>query len=213
MKVSLDCENASVSEILGYLTEVTGVKVELEAAAQLRADLSKRRMSFKVAELNATSTLKLLVSNLGLDYRITKDGRILLTLPPSAPAAPVQAAIPVQGRLSGESAEELRLLRKELDDVRGQVRMLSDRLIPSWQEEGLATEELSEALRSQLRISQGLLIRQVREGSPAAKLGLKALDVVSDLGEAQLLRVLKEGGKLTVYRQGTLQILQSGRNP
>ena len=45
-----------------------------------------------------------------------------------------------------------------------------------------ATEGLSEALLSHLRIRQGILIRDVRQGSPAAKLGLKPLDIVPDLG-------------------------------
>jgi len=73
-------------------------------------------------------------------------------------------------------------------------------------------EDLSEALLSHLRIKQGVLVRQVREGSPAAKWGFKPLDVVPDLGEAQILKTLQEGGKITVYRQGSPVILQGDRS-
>src|SRR5213079_3185155 len=72
-------------------------------------------------------------------------------------AEPVPA--PVVAAPSRGSAEELRSLRKELDDVRAQVRILSDRVIPSWQNEGLALEDLSEPMRSQLKIVRGLMVR------------------------------------------------------
>jgi hypothetical protein len=120
--------------------------------------------------------------------------------------APAPTAAPAPG-----STDELKALRKELDDVRNQVRMLSDRVIPSWQDQGLAMEDLSEPIRSQLRILNGVMVRQVREGSPAAKFGFKPYDVVPDVGEAQVLQVLKEGGKLTIYRQGKPETLQGDR--
>jgi hypothetical protein len=106
--------------------------------------------------------------------------------------------------LKRPAADEVQSIRKELDEIRNQVRQLSDRLLPAWQDHGVSTAGLTEELLFHLKIRQGVLIREVREGSPAAKLGLKSLDIVPDLGEAEVLRILKEGGALTVYRQGTL---------
>lgn len=98
--------------------------------------------------------------------------------------------------------EELKSLRKELDDVRNQVRQLSDRLVPSWQGVGIAVEEAPEPLRAHLGISRGLLIRRVREGSTAEKAGLKANDVLPDLQEAQALEAIEAGRTVDVLRQG-----------
>lgn len=105
------------------------------------------------------------------------------------------------------SVDELRALRKELDEVRGQVQSLTDRLLPSWKEVGVTVEEASEPLCSQLQIGRGLLVRQVREGSPAAKI-LKANDVIADRTEAQLMEVFRSGGTLPLRRQGKLQVFQ-----
>jgi len=125
-------------------------------------------------------------------------------------AEPVPA--PVVPAPARHSVEELRSIRKELDDVLAQVRVLSDRVIPSWKNEGLALEEASEPVRSQLKIDRGLMVRQVREGSPAAKFGFKPFDVVADRSEDQVLRAVKEGGKVTIYRQGSLETLQGDRS-
>jgi hypothetical protein len=100
------------------------------------------------------------------------------------------------------SADELRAIRKELDEVRSQVRQLSDRIVPSWQGAGVSVEEAPAELRTHLAILRGLLVRRVREGSPAEKAGLKVNDVVPDLLEAQLLEAIENGMPIHVVRQG-----------
>jgi S1-C subfamily serine protease len=100
------------------------------------------------------------------------------------------------------SADELRAIRKELDEVRSQVRQLSDRIVPSWQGAGVSVEEAPEELKAHLGFHRGLIVRRVREGSPAEKIGLKANDVVPDLLEAQLLQAIEAGTPLQVIRQG-----------
>lgn len=106
-----------------------------------------------------------------------------------------------------ESPETIQGIRKELDEVRRQVRELSDRLLPSWKEHGLALEEASEDLRAHLAIARGLLVRGIREGSPAEKAGLKPLDVVVDLTEPQLLAAIAKGQTIRVVRQGRARAL------
>jgi hypothetical protein len=100
------------------------------------------------------------------------------------------------------SADELKIIRKELDDVRLEVRKLSDRIVPAWQGQGVSVEEVPEELRAHLSILRGLLVRRVREGSPAEKAGLKANDVVPDLLEAQLVQAIESGMPIHVIRQG-----------
>jgi hypothetical protein len=123
---------------------------------------------------------------------------------------PVLEPVPVvtpSSSLSRASSDELKALRKELDEVRGQVQSLSDRILPSWKDAGVTVEEASEALCSQLQMPRGLLVRRVREGSPAARI-LKPNDVIPDRTEAQVLEVLRSGGQLPLRRQGKLEIFQ-----
>jgi len=109
------------------------------------------------------------------------------------------------------SADELRAIRKELDEVRSQVRQLSDRIVPSWQGAGVSVEEAPEELKAHLGFLRGLIVRRVREGSPAEKAGLKANDVVPDLLEAQLLQAIEAGSPLQVIRQGQKVRLAAGK--
>jgi tetratricopeptide (TPR) repeat protein len=104
--------------------------------------------------------------------------------------------------LSKSSADELRALRKELDDVRTQVRTLSDRLVPSWQGAGVAVEDAPEELKTHLGLARGLIVRRVRPGSAAEKAGLLPNDVLPDATEAQLVQSLEGGTALKVVRRG-----------
>jgi hypothetical protein len=119
-------------------------------------------------------------------------------LDPLTVPLPAPAPIP----LSRTAAGELQSLRKELDEVRAQVRQLSDRLVPSWQGAGVSVEETPEELRAHLGILHGLLVRRVREGSSAERAGLMANDVVPDLLEAQLLDAIDRGLPVVIVRQG-----------
>jgi hypothetical protein len=113
--------------------------------------------------------------------------------------------------LKRSTADEVQSLRKELDDVRNQVRQLTDRLVPSYQGAGFSVEEAPEALRDHLGIPRGLVVRQVRAGSEAAKSGLKPNDVIPDLQEAQLVETLESGRSLPIIRQGLRMTLSARR--
>jgi DNA-binding transcriptional MerR regulator len=119
----------------------------------------------------------------------------------SGPLAAVQV-VPRVPLLPQPSTDELRSIRKELDEVRAQVRQLSDRIVPSWKGQGVSVEETPEELRAHLGLQRGLLVRQVREGSPAEKAGFKANDVVPDLLEAQLLEAIETGMPIQIVRRG-----------
>jgi hypothetical protein len=85
---------------------------------------------------------------------------------------------------------------------------------------GVSTEEVSEALASQLALEsgEGLVVTYLAEDSPAAKAGLKRNDVLVEFGEQmlvhpaqlrKLVKMHKEGDtvKLALYRSGKKQIV------
>jgi hypothetical protein len=137
------------------------------------------------------------VGDLASNHILVSSPRLGGRVPEPAPAT----------ALAPGPADELKALRKELDDVRSQVRQLSDHLVPSWQDAGVSVEEASEDLRSQLGIPKGLVIRRVREGSAAEKAGLRTSDVVPNLAESQLLDMIAKRLPLTFIRKGQQIVL------
>lgn len=125
-----------------------------------------------------------------------------------AEKAPARVVTTLHGvQLYRTSSDELKAIRKELDDVRGQVQSLTDRILPSWKDVGVTVEEASETLCAQFQLTRGLVVRRVREGSPAARI-LKANDVITDRTEAQMMEVFRSGGTLPLRRQGKLEVFQ-----
>jgi PDZ domain len=87
---------------------------------------------------------------------------------------------------------------------------------------GLSTEEVSDALASQLGLKsgQGLVVVFVAPDSPAAKAGIQKYDVIEELGDQmlvdpvqlrKLVQMQKEGDmlKLTLYRGGKKQTVST----
>lgn len=112
------------------------------------------------------------------------------------------AAVSVPAPVAPKSADDIKQIRRELDEIRKQVRALSDRLLPSWTGQGVAVDTIPEELGAHLGVSKGLLVRRVREGSPAAKAGLQAWDVVPNLTEAELLDAIDRGAAIRIIRGG-----------
>lgn len=104
--------------------------------------------------------------------------------------------------LSPKSADELAAIRKELDELRREIRDLSDERLPSWREFGVAVEELPHELREHLGLQRGLLVRRVKEGSPAVKAGLQRWDVLPDLTPEELFGTLRKGSSIRIIRRG-----------
>jgi len=127
------------------------------------------------------------------DPRVSDDvsNRILKT----APAAVVKPAPMAKGE-----EESLKAIRAELEEVRRQIRELTDLLTSSWNDQGVSVEVLSEEWRGHFSIAQGLLVRKVRAGSAAEKAGLRPFDVLPGLTEAQLLEALAKGTPVKTIR-------------
>lgn len=131
--------------------------------------------------------------------------------PPVAVAPTVTPSAPAPAPLPKASADELHALRSELEAVRRQVRALSDRLLPAFQDPGVAVEPLSEEFRAHLGLGEGVIVRQVREGSPAERAGLQAGDIVPGRTEAHLLEAVRGGVTLEVLRRGRSVLLPPNR--
>ena len=121
---------------------------------------------------------------------------IAATGPVAPPAVDTKPARPA------ESSEAVKAIREELDEVRRQVRELSDRLLPSWSKVGAAIEALSPEMKGHLGIEKGMLVRRVEAGSKAEKAGLKAFDVISGMSEAEAIDAIESGRALPIVRGG-----------
>lgn len=132
--------------------------------------------------------------------------------PPVAVAPAVTPSAPAPAPLPKASADELHALRSELDEVRRAVRTLSDRLMPSFQDPGATFEPLSEEFRAYLGLEGGVLVRQVREGSPAARAGLQPGDLVPSRTEDNVLDALRQGHPFEVIRRGRTILIPAVRS-
>jgi S1-C subfamily serine protease len=107
-----------------------------------------------------------------------------------------------EARRGSGSPDPVEALRKDLDELRRQVRDLSGRLLPSWTAQGVVCEEVPAELRAPVGIEQGLLVRQVRPGSRAEARGLRPSDVAVGMTEARLLEAIGRSQPIIVVREG-----------
>jgi hypothetical protein len=79
-KVSVDFEDQSLTEVLSNLTLLTGVPIELDAAARKKlGDPDKLMVSFKVKDTVLTSALGLLLTPHGLSVKVVDRKKVLVT--------------------------------------------------------------------------------------------------------------------------------------
>ncbi len=83
MKIDLAFENTKLEDILAFIRDFSGLNIILDAAVRDKVDPDKA-ITFKVKDLVLKNVLKLLLSQFGLDYRITEEKVVLLTDPKSA---------------------------------------------------------------------------------------------------------------------------------
>jgi len=112
-----------------------------------------------------------------------------------------------RGPAESEGPAALRDLRRELDELRRQIRELSERLPTGPKEHGATLEEAGDELRAHLGIARGLIVRAVREGSLAEKAGLKPGDVVPDLAAPELVEAISKDRPIRVIRRGRPLVL------
>jgi hypothetical protein len=81
VKVTLDCENASIGEILESLKLISGIPIELDAAAQKKVDPAIEKVSLKLQDTILTDALKLLFGPRGLEVTVVDKKKVLITVP------------------------------------------------------------------------------------------------------------------------------------
>ena len=113
-RLDMSFENAGLGEILDFMAQFTRTKIVLDPSLEGKLD-DNRRITFKVQALSGTNCLKLLLSQLGIDFRC-EEGKVVVLDPatevPSAPRAPVRigrnkaAAIRLLEELRSDSVEQ-----------------------------------------------------------------------------------------------------------
>jgi type II secretory pathway component GspD/PulD (secretin) len=83
MKIDLAFENTKLDDILAFIRDFSGLNIVVDAANASAVDPNKT-MTFKVKDLVLKNVLKLLLQQIGLDYRITEEKVVLLTDPKKA---------------------------------------------------------------------------------------------------------------------------------
>jgi type II secretory pathway component GspD/PulD (secretin) len=83
MKIDLAFDNTKLEDILAFIRDFSGLNIVLDAAVQSQVDPNKT-ITFKVKDLVLKNVLKLLLAQVGLDYRITEEKVVLLTDPKKA---------------------------------------------------------------------------------------------------------------------------------
>jgi type II secretory pathway component GspD/PulD (secretin) len=83
MKIDLAFDNTKIEDILAFIRDFSGLNILLDAAVKDKIDPEKQ-VTFKVKDLVLRNVLKLLLTQFGLDFRITEEKVVLLTDPTKA---------------------------------------------------------------------------------------------------------------------------------
>ena len=78
MKIDMSFEDTKLEDILAFIRDFSGLNILIDATVVGDLDLEKP-MTFKVKDLVLEGVLKLLLSPLGLEYRITQERVVLIT--------------------------------------------------------------------------------------------------------------------------------------
>jgi hypothetical protein len=81
-KVTVDFENAPLSDILTNLTLISQVPIELDDAARKKVgDLSKQTLSMKLKDTSVTAAIKLIFQPRGLEVKVADNKKLMVTVP------------------------------------------------------------------------------------------------------------------------------------
>jgi len=83
MKIDLAFEETKLQEILDFIRDFSGLNIHIDGAVLANIDPSKT-LNFKLKDATLRNVLKLLLNQVGLDYRITEEKVVLITDPKSA---------------------------------------------------------------------------------------------------------------------------------
>jgi hypothetical protein len=83
VKVTLDFDNAPLSEVLESITLISQVPIELDDAAKKKiGDLSKEKISMKLQNTTVTGAARLIFTPRGLDVKVVDKQKIVVTVTP-----------------------------------------------------------------------------------------------------------------------------------
>ena len=83
LKLTVDFENATLSDILTNLTLLSQVPIELDDAARKKVgDLTKATLSMKLKETSVTAAVKLIFQPRGLEVKVVDGKKLLVTVSP-----------------------------------------------------------------------------------------------------------------------------------
>ena len=81
-KVTVDFENAALSDILTNLTLISQVPIELDDAARKKVgDLTKSTLSMKLKDTSVTGAVKLIFQPRGLEVKVVDGKKLIVTVP------------------------------------------------------------------------------------------------------------------------------------
>lgn len=83
MKIDLAFEDTKLQDILDFIRDFSGLNLHIDGAVLANIDPNKT-FNFKLKDATLRNVLKLLLSQVGLDYRITEEKVVLITDPKSA---------------------------------------------------------------------------------------------------------------------------------
>lgn len=83
MKIDLAFEDTKLQDILDFIRDFSGLNIHIDGAVLANIDPNKT-LNFKLKDATLRNVLKLLLSQVNLDYRITEEKVVLITDPKSA---------------------------------------------------------------------------------------------------------------------------------
>ena len=80
IKVTVELEDTTLTDVLTNLTYLTEVPIEIDEAARKRLGDTEKRLSFKVKDISLSSALKILLAPHGLSFKVIDRKKVVVTV-------------------------------------------------------------------------------------------------------------------------------------